>query len=121
MRGGRKKQAGQDLNSWDWGLQQEKLLQRLSGLAALDLWQLFKPDNVDAGLLGLWVQMVSIQEVETAARLRGRPSCTSTRQVRLPICDALQHPQPACISRQSCGSLHCLLLHCSAVRRIGCR
>ena len=59
MRGGRKKQAGQDLNSWDWGLQQEKLLQRLSGLAALDLWQLFKPDNVDAGLLGLWVQMVS--------------------------------------------------------------
>ena len=105
MRGGRKKQAGQDLNSWDWDLQQEKLLQRLSGLAALDLWQLFKPENVDAGLLSLWVQIVSVQGVETAARLRGRPSCTSTCQVQLPLTDAPQHRQPACTHRQSCGSL----------------
>ena len=75
MRGSRKKQAGQDLNSWDWGLQQENLLQRLSGLAALDLWQLFKPDNVDAGLLGLWIQMVSLQRVETAARLHKHMLC----------------------------------------------
>ncbi|KAK9823736.1 hypothetical protein WJX72_005030 [[Myrmecia] bisecta] len=92
---GRKKVVGQELLTWDWEGQREKLLKAAANVAHVNLWKLFSPRNPEEPFLQLWSDL-ALRMLASAAAVKNKGNRDSAARI-LSAC-ALKYQQLETIS-----------------------